>query len=160
VADTGGKGLRGAALQRHEDSFAYHLARNSWGLELVRDARFDLGGGPESPARARQSIIVGFSELLDPAVAQSTVLLVSELVTNAVIHGHANGQHHVIMHVALATERLRVEVCDSGPGFDPIDLPKRSRKMGGKGLVLLDALASRWGVSSDDGTCIWFEIDQ
>jgi anti-sigma regulatory factor (Ser/Thr protein kinase) len=77
-----------------------------------------------------------------------------------VIHGHANDQHHVIMHVALATERLRVEVCDSGPGFDPNDLPRRSRAMGGKGLVLLDALASRWGVSADDGTCVWFEIDQ
>ena len=143
-----------------EDSFAYHLAQNSWGLKLVRNARFDLGAGLETPARARKSVITEFSELLDVADVQSTILLVSELVTNAVIHGQADARHHVIMHVALATEGLRVEVRDSGPGFDPTKLPRRSRALGGKGLVLVDTLASRWGVSTDDGTCVWFEIDQ
>jgi anti-sigma regulatory factor (Ser/Thr protein kinase) len=146
-------------MERREDSFAYHLARRSWGLELVRNARIDLGAGPQAPARARQSVITDFSELLDGAVAQSAVLLTSELVTNAVTHGQVDAQHHVIMYVALAVDRLRVEICDRGPGFDPANLPQ-GRVRGGKGLVLLDALASRWGVSTDDGTCVWFEIDQ
>lgn len=142
-----------------QESFAYHLARETWPFELVESERIDLGAGTAAVSRARETI-ARFDRRLEQKLRDDAQLLVSELVTNAIRHGHAtNERHHVIMYVALSPERLRVEVCDGGPGFDPARLSP-SAGPGGKGIVFVGKLASRWGVSVEAGTCVWFELDR
>lgn len=51
----------------------------------------------------------------------------------------------------------RVEVRDRGAGFVPGRLEPQGAD-GGYGLLLVDRLASRWGVEAADGTAVWFEL--
>ncbi len=147
------------ALSRRENSHAYGPARNDWLPNLVKDSRIDVPGGAHAASSARKAILEQFGEILAPDERDVLRLLATELVTNAVLHGGADEQHHVILHLAAAPHRVRVEVCDGGPGLDPETLP-RLEETGGDGLILLNALASRWGLSTDNGTCVWFELDR
>jgi hypothetical protein len=54
-------------------------------------------------------------------------------------------------------DKVRVEVADPGPGFEPEVEP---REFGGFGFLLVDKIADRWGVLSDRGSRVWFEIDR
>jgi anti-sigma regulatory factor (Ser/Thr protein kinase) len=83
-------------------------------------------------------------------------LLVSELVTNAVIHAGLSADEEVELRIT-ANGRLRVEVSDRGGG-DPAVADSVERD-GGRGLLLVEALSSRWGMEGDDGTRAWFELD-
>jgi anti-sigma regulatory factor (Ser/Thr protein kinase) len=82
-------------------------------------------------------------------------LLVSELVTNAVTYG-PDGE--VAVKVVVAGGLIRVEVMDEGTGGVTPRTPTRDDDHG-RGLMLVDALADRWG--SDDGrsTVVWIELD-
>lgn len=81
-------------------------------------------------------------------------LLVSELVTNAVLHARSAAQ----VDVGLDAGVLRVQVCDANTS------PPRLRNYGaeavtGRGLHLVDRIADRWGVETrPDGKCVWFEL--
>ena len=88
---------------------------------------------------------------------RDVVVLVSELITNAVRHGGADERQTIVVHVAIAPHVLRVEVCDQGQGFVTPAVPRPHPEGGGNGLVLLARLSSTWGVASDDRTCVWFE---
>ena len=82
-------------------------------------------------------------------------LLVSELVTNAVLHARSATR----VTVERDGTTVRVSVCDDSPDAAP---PARTRARGGhrRGLLLVDRIARRWGVDpSADGKCVWFEID-
>jgi anti-sigma regulatory factor (Ser/Thr protein kinase) len=133
------------------------LMRDSWRADVVLAYKLELSGGPRAPATARASIgellgeRLGEEELIDVSV------LVSELVTNAVRHAHADEHQTIVLHLAIAPHVLRVEVCDQGPGFDPLVVPRSRPEGGGNGLVLLARMSSDWGVAADDGTCVWFE---
>jgi anti-sigma regulatory factor (Ser/Thr protein kinase) len=83
-------------------------------------------------------------------------LLVSELVTNAVLHARAP----VDVVVRKGRNAVRVEVFDEGVGspqlgFHEIDAVQ------GRGLGLVQAVAARWGVNEDrdGGKTVWFEIN-
>ena len=87
-------------------------------------------------------------------------MLVRELVSNAIDHAGLGEQDSVVLHLALAPERVGVEVCDGGAGFTRAELGKPRTAPGGYGLTMVDRGASRWGISSDDGSCVWFELDR
>ena len=81
-------------------------------------------------------------------------LLVSELVTNAIVHARTD----VELRLMADDRMLRAEVSDGNPTF-----PSPRRPMGlagtGRGLLLMDDLASRWGVSpTGAGKTVWFEL--
>jgi anti-sigma regulatory factor (Ser/Thr protein kinase) len=90
----------------------------------------------------------------DDAVADAE-LLVSELVTNAVLH--ARSSTRVLIEREGTT--LRISVFDTSP------TRPRLRELGpdavtGRGLLLVDRIARRWGVDPDaPGKCVWFEVD-
>jgi signal transduction histidine kinase len=85
---------------------------------------------------------------------QTAQLLATELVNNAVLHGRGR---NVRVEITRARDgRLRVEVGDSGRGFDPAMRIERDDP-GGWGLALVDTLAARWGMS-DGRTNVWFEL--
>jgi anti-sigma regulatory factor (Ser/Thr protein kinase) len=113
----------------------------------------------DAPAVARAAI-VGFCEGrgVDSTVVSTLMLLVSEVVTNAVIHPNTKRDAPIGFAARLRRDFIRVEVTDQGSGFTP-----RTRDPqqvgGGYGLFLLEKQSRRWGVSAAGGTTVWFEVD-
>lgn len=86
----------------------------------------------------------------------TVVLLVSEVVTNAVLHARSA----IVVRVEDRRDVVRVEVQDGSPVPPRMHHFARSSATG-RGLRLLDRLAAAWGVSSDapgGGKVVWFEV--
>lgn len=83
-------------------------------------------------------------------------LLLSELVTNALIHTR-NG---AVVTVTTAAGRVRVEVRDFVPGQEPAPyVPNADDGTHGRGLLLVQNLADSWGVTAQAlGKVVWFEL--
>jgi anti-sigma regulatory factor (Ser/Thr protein kinase) len=95
---------------------------------------------------------------LDRRAFDETVLLVSELVTNSVLHASLSEEQVIDLRVRVDPRCIRVDVTDGGTGFEPPEPgPARDRESGW-GLTLLRRLAARWGVRRNHGTTVWFEI--
>jgi anti-sigma regulatory factor (Ser/Thr protein kinase) len=109
-----------------------------------------------SAGAARRLVTEAVRDAGAPSLAETAQLLVSEVVTNAVLH--ATG--HVRVEVSCLGGRLRVRV-----GDDSSALPERRNHAEdattGRGLVLIEALSSAWGVEVDgDGKTVWFELSE
>jgi anti-sigma regulatory factor (Ser/Thr protein kinase) len=117
-----------------------------------------LAGGRDAPALARTALdsLDGSLENLREPVR----LLVSELVTNAVKHGGSSADRTVQVKLDCSKERVRAEVRDEGPGFEPRAGRRIDPMEDGIGLGLVDQLADRWGVHVERGARVWFEIDR
>ncbi|MBO0912933.1 ATP-binding protein [Streptomyces laculatispora] len=88
--------------------------------------------------------------------AQVAELLLSELVTNALVHTDDGA----VVAVSVAPRRLRVEVRDFVPGMPVSDVPNADDGTHGRGLILVESLADAWGVSPQAlGKVVWFELD-
>lgn len=88
------------------------------------------------------------------AAVDNAVLVVSELLTNAIIHGSPPIQ----LRMAHRPEVLRLEVDDAGTGRPALD-PGRARGDGGFGLQIVNTLAARWGVEDHaPGKAVWVEL--
>jgi serine/threonine-protein kinase RsbW len=96
---------------------------------------------------------------LDTPTRQVVELLVSELVTNAVRHGASDPHESILVRAHRTDGAVRVEVCDEGGGFAHRGEAPPSMQPGGRGLLLVDTLASRWGVRPGHPNCVWFEAD-
>ena len=112
---------------------------------------------PEAVGQARRALDRLALEL-DPGCLENVRLLVSELVTNAIRHGPKGDDAMVDVSARLVDDTLRVEVADGGRGFRVPDR-RPEDDVGGWGLVLVDRVASRWGIVDRAPTRVWFEID-
>jgi anti-sigma regulatory factor (Ser/Thr protein kinase) len=118
---------------------------------------FHLPAGPRAAHDARHEILA-VNGWIPELARQDILLLVTELVTNAVRHGAAGASEQLGVQVLIGPERLRVEVRDRGDGFDPCSADPPRGDHGGWGLVLVEELSERWGVvREEDGTVVWFE---
>jgi anti-sigma regulatory factor (Ser/Thr protein kinase) len=89
-----------------------------------------------------------------PGCVENAVLVVSEMVTNAVRHGR--GRARLRLH--LAAGYLRVEVRDASPLL-PRLLPLNLTAERGRGLRIVARLASRWGSTRlKDGKVVWVDL--
>ena len=89
---------------------------------------------------------------------ETAVLFVSELVTNAVRHACTGGSLLVLRLEAGGT-LLRIEVHDADPQWPRPGIPAGLDESG-FGFVIVDALASTWGVSNTAaGKAVWAELD-
>jgi anti-sigma regulatory factor (Ser/Thr protein kinase) len=96
---------------------------------------------------------------LPASVRGDVLLLVTELVSNAVRHAEVGPEQYLRVELRFSPRRVRVEVVDPGSGFTPAQGPSRGGESGGWGLFLVDRIAHRWGVRrTASGTCVWFEI--
>lgn len=145
---------------RLERTFAYHLARNTWPLSTVAKARVELPAAAQAAAAARRRARAELGALLEEGELELVEILVTELVTNAVAHAGLDRSDNLVLHLAAAWECVRVEVCDGGVGFTPDALGRPRREPGGYGLMMVDRAASRWGIATDEGNCVWFELDR
>jgi len=103
---------------------------------------------------ARRAVVDGLA--LDGELATSAALLVSEAVTNSVLHGGLDPSDVVHVDAWWAGGCVHVEVCDEGGGLQRPS-PAGPRE-GGRGLKLIGHLAERWGVCCNGHTRVWFEI--
>jgi len=90
---------------------------------------------------------------------QTVVLLVSEVVSNAVLHSSGPEDAPIGLSAAVADEAVRIAVTDAGAGFTPTARDPE-RVEGGYGLYLVEKAASRWGVDPTPPTSVWFELDR
>lgn len=106
-----------------------------------------------APRAARHFVRTSLTEI-DASVLDLVELLTSELVTNAVIH--AGSQPQLVL--VLLPDRIRVEVHDADSTLPTQREPDAARP-DGRGLVLLEQLATSWGVeAAGDGKVVWFEV--
>jgi anti-sigma regulatory factor (Ser/Thr protein kinase) len=116
-----------------------------------------LSGGPRAPGRARNALRSLDRTLAD--LRDDVDLLVSELVSNSVLHARAE---QIELRADAHRGGVRVEVSDPGPGFDESgkgEHPGMGHE-GGYGLFIVDKVADRWGVTRDQRARVWFEIDR
>ncbi|WP_324789659.1 ATP-binding protein [Streptomyces sp. H51] len=121
------------------------------------DADVPLPSRPESAATARRlaQVVVLRHWGLTPRMAEDVVLLVSELVGNAVRHTGAR-----VFGLRMRRRRgwIRIEVRDPSRGL-PCLLPVQEMDISGRGLFLVDELSDRWGVDLlPRGKTTWFEM--
>ncbi len=108
-----------------------------------------------APGAARRAIERWFGPQLEPAELESVKLLTSELVSNAVVHGVGK----ITLRARLGDNRVLVEVLDEGGGFERTLRKRDFEEVGGRGLAIVDAEASRWGVH-EGTTHVWFELER
>ncbi|MFI6347938.1 ATP-binding protein [Streptomyces sp. NPDC050560] len=92
----------------------------------------------------------------EEAVAETLLLIVSELVTNAVVHTRRPS----VLRLLVSGEMVRVEVVDDS-ARPPRPRHAEGDETGGRGLELVDGLADRWGWEPDhDGKRVWCELNR
>jgi anti-sigma regulatory factor (Ser/Thr protein kinase) len=119
----------------------------------VTTASFTLLPVALSSVSARATLRSVLGDWADDGIRADAALLLTELVANCVRHARSP------MQIRLTVEHdfLRAEVRD-GSALNP--LPREPDEHGGRGVLILDALASRWGVFGHPGAgkTVWFEL--
>lgn len=106
--------------------------------------------------RAARAFVRDMLRTDEAAFVSSVELLVSEVVTNAVVHTASAPR----IEVVASDASVRVTVHDDDPRLPRMRVPDLERP-GGRGLHLLEEVASRWGAEPDArGKVVWFEIDR
>jgi anti-sigma regulatory factor (Ser/Thr protein kinase) len=121
--------------------------------------RVELEASTTAAAEARAAL-AALRGRLDGGILEDIRLLVSELVTNSVRHSGADPAARVDLQVTARPRAVRVEVTDSGAGFQPRARTRDQDKGSGWGLHLVERIADRWGVDRQRRTRVWFEIDR
>lgn len=133
-------------------------------------AHIDLLLAPdtEAPSTARLSLS-GVEDSLSTEQLEYARLLVTELVTNSVLHASLGPQDEIRLRLVVGSGMLAVEVTDLGEGFEKPSLNGLSGEPGlsqtdtdeerGRGLYLVERLSDRWGVCMEGATRVWFEMD-
>ncbi len=119
-----------------------------------------LAGGPGAPAEARRALRESLHDRVPSRVLEDAGLLVSELVTNSVMHGQVSAEARVGLRLGVNERRVRIEVRDPGRGFAAAGADAGPDDPGGYGLFLVTQLADAWGIAADgDPTTVWFELN-
>ncbi|MDH2428396.1 ATP-binding protein [Sphaerisporangium sp. TRM90804] len=116
----------------------------------------DLLGVPESVGLAREYVREKLGH--DHPVLDDVTLLVSEVVTNAVIHSNSRNGGKVTLAIVDCHDLIHVDVVDAGSSKAPAvrgDIYAEN----GRGLMLVETLAHRWHVYDDPaGRTVWFQV--
>jgi anti-sigma regulatory factor (Ser/Thr protein kinase) len=120
----------------------------------ARAASVELDASELAPRAARRFVTDTLESWQLSRLTDTATLIASELVTNALLHAHSSCRL-TMCHEPMC---LRMEAEDSGPGgavrrFGDADA------LGGRGLVIVDALSTRWGSRRESGRYIvWCEL--
>jgi len=109
-------------------------------------------------ARAARQSMRSLEGYVPSEMIQDLNLLVSELVTNSVKHGSLVRDQAIEIDANPTGHGIRIEVSNPGRAELTNSIELRPRESGW-GLLLVTKIASRWGVTTNGSTMIWFEID-
>jgi serine phosphatase RsbU (regulator of sigma subunit)/anti-sigma regulatory factor (Ser/Thr protein kinase) len=153
----------GPLADRRDDDIALLLLRREMGLleravPLRRTLLTIAQAEPDRIAEARHQLRNLLHDWQDEDQVDGAVLMLSELLTNVLVHTEADALLVAEIAGEVGERRLHVEVADSSD-----ELPHRRQPgelaSSGRGLMLLESLAGAWGVDPrGGGKCIWFEI--
>lgn len=126
--------------------------------------QLEIGPDPAEVGRARRwarSRLAGSGIGDDEPLAETLVLLISELVTNAVVHTGCPAVLRMLFGAGAAEAgTVRVEVADRC-ARPPLRRHAEGDETNGRGLELVDGLADRWGWQTEGaGKRIWCEVDR
>jgi len=121
-----------------------------------------LSAGAQAPARARHAAAEALASW-DRERRERALLVISELVTNAVLHGSRTPHDRIGLRVARRGTVTRIEVSDPGTvdsdEIRPGELGAED-SLSGWGLPIVAELTHRWGVARQRGrTIVWCELD-
>ena len=125
---------------------------------MCRVRTVDVGDDPQAVATARRVTAAQLDRWELDELRADAELLVSELVTNAVLHSSGD----VSLTLAVADGMLEVGVADPGPRLPPQRSPGGPpwTAEGGRGLRLVDRLSVEWGVVTlSRGKQVWFRLE-
>lgn len=128
------------------------------GKEHFTPLLLELPAAKDSVSIARNALSV-LSDGLPNSVFEDLKLLISELVTNSIRHTGLNSQDLIELKVIRTPEIVRAEIADQGPGFKQQPTRPVSERESGWGLFLVEEISDRWGLTGDQETRVWFEID-
>ncbi|MFF8639370.1 ATP-binding protein [Streptomyces sp. NPDC015345] len=122
---------------------------------------FALAPQPNSVAQARRLLRaqLGVWAVRDEDACDAAALVLSELVTNAVVH---TTSRWIVCEFCADSGKLRISVRDEGcgPGV-PRPVHRGADEEHGRGLLLVDAVSSAWGVHEagpGNGRTVWAEL--
>ncbi|KPC62244.1 ATP-binding protein [Streptomyces chattanoogensis] len=130
----------------------------------VLQVQLEVRPDPAEVGRARRwarSRLMGSGIGADEPLAETLILLISELVTNAVVHtGSAAKLRMCFSGAGAVVGTVRVEVVDAS-ARPPRQRHADGEDTNGRGLELVDGLADRWGWQQEGaGKRIWCEVDR
>jgi serine/threonine-protein kinase RsbW len=113
-----------------------------------------------APRKARGLVSGAVTRRVGSGDLDSLLLLATELVANAVQHGVPEHDGHIGLRLEIERSTVRLVVTDGGAHFrhSARDSEQSGASAPHFGLFLVDAVATRWGVSVDGKKGVWAEI--
>lgn len=136
-------------------------ARGRRDADLARGSvAIEIAGGAEAPRRARRWMLGCLARERAGPAREDLEIIVSELVTNSVVHAETDAAQLVRITVAKLEDRWRVAVTDEGSGSVPHLRDPDDGAPGGVGLRIIDRLCLGWGVTRTGAgtTEVWCEV--
>lgn len=126
-------------------------------IDAIR--RLSLRADRHTPAAVRAAVRQALDETQLTDMVDDVMLLATELATNAVLHAGTD----IDVIIEVHTTHVHVAVADGHRGelpvLDSTSATRRPLLSHGRGLVLVDQIATRWGVTHDkSGKAVWFDI--
>jgi anti-sigma regulatory factor (Ser/Thr protein kinase) len=126
---------------------------------VTQQCRRSLAPERGAGAAARRALD-GFRGELEEDVIERSALVVTEVVTNSVMHARLTAAQPIDLNIQLSPRCLRIEVPDEGTrSFDPAITRLDAGQDSGRGLWMIDQLTDRWGVEFTRSTHVWCEFD-
>jgi anti-sigma regulatory factor (Ser/Thr protein kinase) len=119
---------------------------------------FALQGGENAPRAARRAV-ESLAGQIAPVVHDYVRLMASELVANSVLHARVGPDDSLMLVLSVSEKRLRVELHEPDHDVGPSFPAPHASPGSGNGLLIVERLADRWGITREASTCVWFEID-
>jgi anti-sigma regulatory factor (Ser/Thr protein kinase) len=112
-----------------------------------------LSNSPAAAREARDAVRRHLADPLDAGVLDDVLLVVSELVTNAIRHGHGE----IVLRVGFDGELVSGAVEDAGNSSARAVPDRALPASGARGSDIVGRLAARWGIDPESGA-VWFEM--
>jgi anti-sigma regulatory factor (Ser/Thr protein kinase) len=142
------------AFARANGTVVYDLGERGSSRHVYSSLEGDL----TAPGHARRVLGEHVRDRVPEEVLETLELLVTELVTNGLVHGGAAGAA-ITLHVHVCDRMVRVQVTDPGAGFDPKSALRPPGPGGGWGLLMVGQLSDAWGASHEQGRAkVWLRL--